>query len=256
MIDKQLVCLIIIYAIAAVGTFALDWQLPGFKQLSSFSKKIDLDQYLIQDYMTYWQLTHFLTRVCLGYFSPKYWYIVFVVDFGWETAEYIKWKAHNWYDLIYNMLGLIVGIMIRYYDLINKILKRKSNNTSNDDQSNNTSVNNTPSNDAGENTMTVENDNNIDISTTKINNNENLGETGFDNKTNNYVISPQTDFRERKSIDQYYDVTQNVAQNVPQDPTSSAVTQNIESIRPNLDGEIIKLNKKHKKKKKKHNKYS
>ena len=52
--DKQLRYLICIYFVATVFTFALDWQLPGFSQLSEFSKNIDLDQYLIPDYMTYW----------------------------------------------------------------------------------------------------------------------------------------------------------------------------------------------------------
>ena len=52
--DKQLRYLICIYFVATVFTFALDWQLPGFSQLSEFSKHIDLDQYLIPDYMTYW----------------------------------------------------------------------------------------------------------------------------------------------------------------------------------------------------------
>ena len=94
-IDKQLLYLIGIYLIATICTFALDWQLPGFQQIASFSKTIDLDRYLIPDYMTYWQLTHFLTRVFLGYFSPKYWQIIFLVDFGWETME---WYQSNIFD--------------------------------------------------------------------------------------------------------------------------------------------------------------
>jgi len=120
LIDTQLKYLIIIYSIATILTFALDWQLPGFKQIASFSKNIDLDRYLIQDYMTYWQLTHFLTRFCLGFFCPKYWQIIFVIDFGWEALEWYQWNAHNWYDLIWNMLGLITGMMVRHYGLFDK----------------------------------------------------------------------------------------------------------------------------------------
>ena len=118
--DKQLKYLIIIYTIATILTFALDWQLPGFEQVAHLSKKIDLDRYLIPDYMTYWQCTHFLTRFLLGFFCPNYWHVIFVVDFGWETLEWYQWNAHNWYDLIWNMLGLITGIALRYYGILNK----------------------------------------------------------------------------------------------------------------------------------------
>jgi len=130
LIDTQLKYLIGIYTIALILTFALDWQLPGFKQIESFSKNIDLDRYVIKDYMTYWQLTHFLTRFLLGLFCPKYWHIIFAIDFGWETLEWYQWQAHNWYDLIWNMLGLVMGMMIRHYGLFDKYftsLKAKSN---------------------------------------------------------------------------------------------------------------------------------
>jgi len=126
MLDKQLIYLVGIYTIATICTFALDWQLPGFSGIAEFSKKIDLDRYLIKDYMTYWQLTHFLTRFVLGYFCPDYWQLIFAIDFGWESIECFKWEAHNWYDLIWNMLGLIIGIMVRYYGLIDKFLNRNN----------------------------------------------------------------------------------------------------------------------------------
>jgi len=130
LIDTQLKYLIGIYAIALILTFALDWQLPGFKQIESFSKNIDLDRYVIKDYMTCWQLTHFLTRFLLGFFCPKYWHVIFAIDFGWETLEWYQWQAHNWYDLIWNMLGLVIGMMVRHYGLFDKYfisLKTKSN---------------------------------------------------------------------------------------------------------------------------------
>ena len=124
-VDKQLIYLISIYFVATVCTFALDWQLPGFQQVAEFSKRIDLDRYVIQDYMTYWQLTHFLTRVCLGYFCPKYWQAIFIIDFGWESLEWFKWGAHNWYDLIWNMLGLITGIMLRHHKIFEKYFNKE-----------------------------------------------------------------------------------------------------------------------------------
>ena len=125
--DKQLRYLICIYFVATVFTFALDWQLPGFSQLSEFSKNIDLDRYLIPDYMTYWQLTHYLTRVFLGYFCPKYWKVIFIIDFGWEALECYKWGAHNWYDLVWNMLGLITGMTLRNYKAFDKFFNKSSN---------------------------------------------------------------------------------------------------------------------------------
>lgn len=131
LLDKQLIYLVAIYVIATVCTFALDWQLPGFSQVADFSKKIDMDRYIIPDYMTYWQMSHFFTRLCLGYFCPKYWHAIFVIDFGWETLEWYQWNAHNWYDLIWNMLGLICGIMIRHYGLFERFLgKDKAEKTS------------------------------------------------------------------------------------------------------------------------------
>jgi hypothetical protein len=134
--DTQLKYLIIIYTIATILTFALDWQLPGFEQVAHLSKKIDLDRYLIPDYMTYWQCTHFLTRFLLGFFCPNYWHVIFVVDFGWETLEWYQWNAHNWYDLIWNMLGLITGITFRYYGMFDKYFGfDKSGNVQNKDDS-------------------------------------------------------------------------------------------------------------------------
>ena len=148
LIDTQLKYLIIIYSIATILTFALDWQLPGFKQIASFSKNIDLDRYLIQDYMTYWQLTHFLTRFCLGFFCPKYWKIIFVIDFGWEALEWYQWNAHNWYDLIFNMLGLITGMMVRHYGLFDKYFTsmRKDKESNGTEQGNSTSADNVDEN--------------------------------------------------------------------------------------------------------------
>jgi len=130
LLDKQLIYLVAIYVIATVCTFALDWQLPGFSQVADFSKKIDMDRYIIPDYMTYWQMSHFFTRLCLGYFCPKYWHAIFVIDFGWETLEWYQWNAHNWYDLIWNMLGLICGIMIRHYGLFERFLGKDKEETS------------------------------------------------------------------------------------------------------------------------------
>lgn len=147
-IDKQLLYLISIYFVATVCTFALDWQLPGFQQVAEFSKKIDLDRYLIQDYMTYWQLTHYLTRVCLGFFCPKYWKIIFIIDFGWETLECIKWNAHNWYDLIWNMLGLITGIMLRHYKIFDRFLPKDEQSKSDENTVNKVEPKDTTANQA------------------------------------------------------------------------------------------------------------
>jgi hypothetical protein len=96
--DKQLRYLICIYFVATVFTFALDWQ-----------------------------LTHYLTRVFLGYFCPKYWKVIFIIDFGWEALECYKWGAHNWYDLVWNMLGLITGMTLRNYKVFDKFFNKSSN---------------------------------------------------------------------------------------------------------------------------------
>ena len=173
--DKQLRYLICIYFVATVFTFALDWQLPGFSQLSEFSKHIDLDQYLIPDYMTYWQLTHYLTRVFLGYFCPKYWKIIFIIDFGWETLECYKWGAHNWYDLVWNMLGLITGMMLRHYNVFDKFFNSK-NIDKNDEEYNKVNLNNSNEIEENNTNKILENSSNIKNYNKQSNNDHNTSD--------------------------------------------------------------------------------
>ena len=33
-------------------------------------------------------------------------------DITWEVFEYFMWKNHNWGDLVYNLIGMGIGIGI------------------------------------------------------------------------------------------------------------------------------------------------
>ena len=66
-----------------------------------------------------WCKSHFIMYILLGYYSPKYWYISFIISILWEYIEaylekygvYIRSNIVN--DVITNTLGLVLGIGIR-----------------------------------------------------------------------------------------------------------------------------------------------
>ncbi len=65
-----------------------------------------------------WCVSHVLLYIILGYFSPNYWYVSILIGIIWEMSEglleymrvkYIKSKK---YDIIRNMVGLSIGIVL------------------------------------------------------------------------------------------------------------------------------------------------
>ena len=59
--------------------------------------------------------------ILLGYYAPQYWYISFILSIIIEVLEeYMKKNNIKIYpslkkDIITNTLGLILGLIIRYY---------------------------------------------------------------------------------------------------------------------------------------------
>ena len=68
----------------------------------------------------FWCLSHFVMYLFLGYYSPKYWYLSFILSILWEYLE-VYLEKHNVYissnvknDIITNSLGLLTGIVLSF----------------------------------------------------------------------------------------------------------------------------------------------
>lgn len=119
--DKQLFYLLIIYLVALILTMLMDTRIPFLPNL--IPKEVDkkLDEDIIPDLLTGWQVTHLLTRVICGFVAPKYWMLMFGVDLSWEFTEYFLWKNHNWLDIVWNTIGILIGIYLRYLYELKKV---------------------------------------------------------------------------------------------------------------------------------------
>ena len=67
-----------------------------------------------------WCVSHFIMYLLLGYYSPKYWALSFVLSILWEYFEvylekrnvYILSNVKN--DIITNSLGLFIGLILTF----------------------------------------------------------------------------------------------------------------------------------------------
>ena len=103
--NSQIFNMFIIYSIALVITLLFEFT-DYFSDVKKFLYRETLGS------MTYWQILHFLTRIVLGYFSPDYFILITLIDILWETFEKYFLGIEDWKDLIYNILGLIIGTTI------------------------------------------------------------------------------------------------------------------------------------------------
>lgn len=104
----QLYLLIIVYVISTVLTILFEFYWPAAKRF--LYKEVRLDPFPTKKTTTYWQIAHFLTRVILGFVAPNYWPILILIDVDWEVLEWTVWQNHDWADIAYNIIGIIIGI--------------------------------------------------------------------------------------------------------------------------------------------------
>ena len=117
--DKQLKFLISIYGVTGsiIFLFVLIRQYydENFTKNLGFHKK---NKYIDCDFMCF---SHFIMYLLLGYLSPKYWYISFILSILWEYSEEYMEK-HNIKiisslrnDIITNTSGLLLGVLMKKY---------------------------------------------------------------------------------------------------------------------------------------------
>ena len=117
--DKQLLYLIIIYGIT--GSIIFSFVLIRQFYDENFTKNLGLNtksKYIECDIFC---LSHFIMYFLLGYYSPNYWYISFVLSILWEYSEEymekhkIKIISNFRNDIITNTSGLILGLYMKKY---------------------------------------------------------------------------------------------------------------------------------------------
>jgi hypothetical protein len=122
MIDYKLKVLSFYYFIMAVSCVIIIL----CNKKTTYDKKIN-------EYCTLWNLTHFISRIIAIIFFKEYWKLILILDISWEICEYIyeeymcfyikrfyhldNYVAKNiydWNDLIWNILGMLIGWLIPY----------------------------------------------------------------------------------------------------------------------------------------------
>ena len=116
--DKQLQTLIYIYGITGFSLFIVVLIRTFYNKNSFMFRKYKLLNNFNCDLMCF---SHFIMYILLGYLAPNYWYISFTLSIIWEYLEvylssigiHIYSNVRN--DIITNTLGLIIGIILKYY---------------------------------------------------------------------------------------------------------------------------------------------
>ena len=103
--NYELLSMCAIYAVALISTLIMEFRLPRAKKCL-YRKPVTG--------MTWWQFLHLSTRVVLGFAAPSYWYVMVGIDTSWELFERFYLGIHDWYDLAFNNVGLLLGVSFRY----------------------------------------------------------------------------------------------------------------------------------------------
>ena len=118
--NNELKYLVIIYGITGLFVFSTvlirEFYDENFSNEYRFNKKIfkNLNCDL-------WCISHFIMYVLLGYLSPKYWMVSFILSILWEYSEEymekhdIKIISNFRNDIYTNTTGLIIGLMLNKY---------------------------------------------------------------------------------------------------------------------------------------------
>ena len=118
--EKQLQILLFIYFITGFSIFGIVL-IRTYINTNCFMNNKNLIKCLDCDFMC---LSHFIMYTFLGYYSPNYWYISFILSIMWEYSEEymekhnIKIFSNFRNDIITNTLGLTLGI------ILNKLKKK------------------------------------------------------------------------------------------------------------------------------------
>ena len=116
--DKQLQILLFIYFITGLSIFIIVLIRTHINNNFFIFRRKKLIKCLDCDLMC---VSHFIMYTLLGYYSPKYWYISFILSIIWEYSEEymekcnIKIISNFRNDIITNTLGIILGIIINKY---------------------------------------------------------------------------------------------------------------------------------------------
>lgn len=68
--------------------------------------------------LTEWGLSHFLSCMVIGFLVPRQWLLLFLATVFWEIGEYYIADCHDILDLVWNSLGIVTGVGIRYLSKI------------------------------------------------------------------------------------------------------------------------------------------
>lgn len=61
-----------------------------------------------------WHLIHIFNNFLFGLFVPHYYVQAVLFGIAFEVFEYFHSKCHDWMDIIYNGIGLVIGILCNF----------------------------------------------------------------------------------------------------------------------------------------------
>lgn len=86
--------------------------LKGEKYITAYSDK-ENKKYRRECIISNWNLFHFCSHLTLAFLFPQCWITILLVSGLYEIYEYIVFQAHDYGDILYNVSGIIVGLIIR-----------------------------------------------------------------------------------------------------------------------------------------------
>ena len=78
------------------------------------SKKINYNYLNKNCILSSWALTHFFMYLILGFICPQFFSVFIASSVLFEIYEHYKWDCHDVLDVVWNTLGLIIGVKLRY----------------------------------------------------------------------------------------------------------------------------------------------
>lgn len=69
--------------------------------------------------MTEWSLSHLIMYIIFGFMVPSQWLLLILIGVLWEGYEYLL-NISDGLDIFYNIVGLVIGMTLRYgvYDML------------------------------------------------------------------------------------------------------------------------------------------